>query len=128
MSLPAIPFKDLTSTQKKHGDNIYCFDQMVFDIRSLYQISQSKWDRQQYKISIKGTVRNLNHLPLKVTVCSTLEFHLWGLSFIKKYMGIWYSYGVNLPRPEHVDIFPVRLVSTFHRVFSVYLTLAVCLT
>jgi hypothetical protein len=26
---------------------------------------------------------------------------------------------------EHVDIFPVRLVSTFHRVFSVYLTLTV---
>ncbi len=36
--------------------------------------------------------------------------------------------GVSLPQSEHVDIFPVRLVSTFHRVFSVYLTLAVYLT
>jgi hypothetical protein len=39
-----------------------------------------------------------------------------------------YNYGVSLPQYEHVDIFPVRLVSTFHRVFSVYLTLAVYLT
>ena len=38
-----------------------------------------------------------------------------------------YSYGVSLPHSEHVDIFPVRLVSTFHRVFSVYLTLTVYL-
>ena len=40
----------------------------------------------------------------------------------------YYSYGVSPPLSEHVDIFPVRLVSTFHRVFSVYLTLAVYLT
>jgi hypothetical protein len=39
-----------------------------------------------------------------------------------------YNYGVSLPQYEHVDIFPVRLVSTFHRVFSVYLILAVYLT
>ena len=39
-----------------------------------------------------------------------------------------YSYGVSLPLSEHVDIFPVRLVTTFHRVFSVYPTLAVYLT
>ncbi len=63
MSLPAILFKDLTSRQKKNGDNIYCFDQMVFDIRSLYQISQSEWDSQQYKFRLKGTVRNFNHYP-----------------------------------------------------------------
>ncbi len=36
-----------------------------------------------------------------------------------------YDYGISLPQYEHVDIFPVRLVSTFHRVLSVYLTLAV---
>ncbi len=37
---------------------------------------------------------------------------------------MYYNYGVSLPLSEHVDILPVRLVSTFHRVFSVYLTLA----
>ena len=41
---------------------------------------------------------------------------------------MYYNYGVSLPLSEHVDIFPVRLVSTFHRVFSVYLTLAIYLT
>jgi hypothetical protein len=41
---------------------------------------------------------------------------------------MYYNYGVSLPQSEHVDIFPVRLVSTFHRVFSVYLTLTVYLT
>jgi hypothetical protein len=41
---------------------------------------------------------------------------------------MFYNYGVSLPQNEHVDIFPVRLVSTFHRVFSVYLTLAVYIT
>jgi hypothetical protein len=33
--------------------------------------------------------------------------------------------GLVYPLSELVDIFPVRLVSTFHRVFSVYLTLAI---
>jgi hypothetical protein len=36
--------------------------------------------------------------------------------------------GSFYPLSEHVDILPVRLVSTFHRVFSVYLTLAIYLT
>ena len=36
--------------------------------------------------------------------------------------------GLFYPLSEHVDIFPVRLVSTFHRVFSVYLILAIYLT
>ncbi len=36
--------------------------------------------------------------------------------------------GSVYPLSEHVDIFPVRLVSTFHRVSSVYLTLTVYLT
>ncbi len=36
--------------------------------------------------------------------------------------------GSVYPLSEHVDIFPVRLVSTFHRVFSVYLILAIYLT
>ncbi len=45
-----------------------------------------------------------------------------------KYSCMYYNYGVSLPLSEHVDIFPVRLVSTFHRVFSVYLTLAIYLT
>jgi hypothetical protein len=80
MSLPAILFKDLTSTQKKHDDHIYYFDQMVFDIRSLYQISQSEWDRQQYKIRLKGTVRNLNHFPPQgITVRDMLEFRPFSL-------------------------------------------------
>ncbi len=35
--------------------------------------------------------------------------------------------GSVYPLSEHVDIFPVRLVPTFHRVFSVYLTLAIYL-
>ncbi len=34
---------------------------------------------------------------------------------------------VNQPFSEHVDIFPVRLVPTFHWVFSVYLILAIYL-
>ena len=45
-----------------------------------------------------------------------------------KYSCMLYNYGVSLPQYEHVDIFPVRLVSTFHQVLSVYLTLAVYLT
>ncbi len=41
----------------------------------------------------------------------------------------WYkAMGLVYPLSEHVDIFPVRLVSTFHRVFSVYLILAIYLT
>ena len=51
-----------------------------------------------------------------------------GSGICRKYGCMLYSYGVSLPLSEHVDIFPVRLVSTFHRVFSVYLTLAVYLT
>ena len=51
-----------------------------------------------------------------------------GSSLFMKYGSMYYNYGVSLPQSEPVDIFPVRLVSTFHRVFSVYLTLAVYLT
>ncbi len=54
---------------------------------------------------------------------------VWGLSNMSE---IWFvcnmTMGSVYPLSEHVDIFPVRLVSTFHRVFSVYLTLAVYLT
>jgi hypothetical protein len=35
--------------------------------------------------------------------------------------------GLVYPLSEHVDIFPVRLVPTFHRVFSVYLILILIL-
>ncbi len=53
---------------------------------------------------------------------------MWGLSNKYEILCMLYDYGVSLPQNEHVDIFPVRLVSTFHRLLSVYLTLAVYLT
>jgi hypothetical protein len=36
--------------------------------------------------------------------------------------------GLIYPLSEYVDIFPVRLVSTFHRVISVYLIPVIYLT
>ena len=57
-----------------------------------------------------------------------LVWNLWGLRIMSEIWLYDYNYGVSLPLSEHVDIFPVRLVSTFHRVFSVYLTLAIYLT
>jgi hypothetical protein len=51
-----------------------------------------------------------------------------GSALCLEYGYIQYAYGVSPPLSEHVDIFPVRLVSTFHRVFSIYLTLAIYLT
>ena len=49
-----------------------------------------------------------------------------GAQYYACIMGEWnIAMGSVYPLSEHVDIFPVRLVSTFHRVFSVYLTLAI---
>ncbi len=54
---------------------------------------------------------------------------VWGLRIMH---ALWVERNIAMgsvyPLSEHVDIFPVRLVSTFHRVFSVYLTLAIYLT
>ena len=55
-------------------------------------------------------------------------FAMWGLRFYKKYgFMVISSWGLNYPLSEHVGIFPVRLVPTFHWVFSVYLILAIYL-
>jgi hypothetical protein len=55
-------------------------------------------------------------------------FGLWGLRNMPK---IWVydimTTGLVYPLSEHVDIFPVRLVPTFHWVFSIYLILAIYL-
>ncbi len=57
------------------------------------------------------------------------EVNCGGSAFIMKYDDmVILAMGLVYPLSEHVDIFPVRLVSTFHRVFSVYLTLAIYLT
>ncbi len=53
---------------------------------------------------------------------------VWGLRIYKKYgYMVISSWGLIYPLSEHVDIFPVRLVPTFHWVFSVYLILAIYL-
>ncbi len=39
---------------------------------------------------------------------------LWELRIMSEIWLYDYNYGVSLPLSEHVDIFPVRLVSTFH--------------
>ncbi len=56
------------------------------------------------------------------------SMRLWGLRIMSEILCITITTGSVYPFSEHVDIFPVRLVSTFHRVSSVYLTLAVYLT
>jgi hypothetical protein len=40
--------------------------------------------------------------------------HVGAQDYVGNMDCILYSYGVSLPLSEHVDIFPVRLVSTFH--------------
>ena len=53
---------------------------------------------------------------------------LWGLTICQRYgYMVIPSWGSLYPLSEHVDIFPVRLVPTFHWVFSVYLILAIYL-
>ena len=55
-------------------------------------------------------------------------YRLWGL---RNMTTLWVydimTTGLVYPLFEHVDIFPVRLVPTFHWVFSVYLILAIYL-
>jgi hypothetical protein len=54
---------------------------------------------------------------------------LWGLiTMLEIWLYVITTTGSVYPLSEHVDIFLVRLVSTFHRVFSVYLILAFYLT
>ncbi len=50
------------------------------------------------------------------------------LNYVGNMIVCYIAMGLVYPLSEHVDIFPVRLVSTFHRVFSVYLILAIRLT
>ncbi len=55
-----------------------------------------------------------------------LELEVWGLRIYMKYAyAVISSWGLIYPLSEHVDIFPVRLLPTFHWVFSVYLILAI---
>ncbi len=70
---------------------------------------------------------SVNHSILSAS--SPPERALWGLSNMNELClnGI-IAMGLVYPLSEHVDIFPVRLVSTFHRVFSVYLILTIYLT
>ncbi len=54
--------------------------------------------------------------------------HVGAQLYVGTMIVCYIAMGLVYPLSEHVDIFPVRLVSTFHRVFSVYLTLAIYLT
>ncbi len=69
----------------------------------------------------------LSLLPTGTMILTEQQRFCGGSVICWKYGCMSYNYGVSLPHSEHVDIFPVRLVSTFHRVFSVYLTLAIYL-
>ncbi len=84
----------------------------------------SRFERLEKK---PNTLSTLFPRPFGITIISWKNT-LWGLNNMYEIYCMKYAYWVSLPQTEHVDIFPVRLVSTFHRVLSVYLTLAVYLT